>query len=512
MSKIYISLRAAVVYFACITLALALFVNPHTSSAMEVSFIEENVFNCGVEISGVIQNGDLAILKPALEILKAKYPGDAFDGNLDNYNHKRICLDSPGGSLSEALRIVEFLRGSWATGVPIGWATAVPAGAECLSACAVIFLGGSREDMGANPDRILHPLGMLGFHAPSLNIPEGGYSARDVKAAYNVEIQAIGRLLDIADQIDVPTRLIVAMLETPPEDMLYIDTVGKAAAWNIPVGPTIVLDRLTEQSALHVCENLHNPIPFELSPEKKYRYEYSNIPDDAPAFAGMTKDHADSRAYVKGFGQEHLSECKVERPNKVQSGAWTFSYFGQLNIDSERYQYFPASEFPRDTPIALLAPRTKQGWETVTSESIGIFEKQSPQSAHCFVLRNGKLLDHEECQLSIQRSLLFLGESSSTPSHRKTTLLFTWPSGSKTTVSHLDDLEVHRTDFLLNGSSVNDSMEAYSLINTTSLEKVRSAGYSNYQCFTNPKSENQFCFPSWHLPSSILSGGSKSNR
>lgn len=504
MSKNYTSLRAPIVYIACITFVLVLFVTPNTSSAMEVSFVEENVFNCGVEITGVIQNGDLAILKPALEKLKEKYPGDLFEGNLDNWNHKRICLDSPCGSLSEALRIVEFLRE--------GWATAVPAGAECESACAVVFLGGSREDIGAIPDRILHPLGKLGFHAPSLNIPEGGYSARDVKAAYNVEIQAIGRLLDIADQIDVPIRLIVAMLETPPEGMLYIDTVGEAAAWNIPVGPTIVLDRLTEQSALHVCENLHNPIPYELSPEQKYRYEYTMIPDDAPVFTGMTKDHADSQAYVKGFGQEHLSECKVDRPNKARVGAWAFSYFGQLSIDSERYPYFPASEFPRDTPIALLAPRTTHSWETVTLESIGIFGTQSPQSAHCFVLRNGKLLDHEECKLSIRGSLLFLGESNSTPSHRKTTLLFTWPSGSKTTVSHLDDLEAHRTDFLINGNSISDSMEAFSAFNTTSSEKVSSVGYSNYQCFTNPKSENQFCFPSWLLPSHILSSGSKSNR
>lgn len=507
MFNVHISRRLPIVYFACIILVSPIFFAPKTSIAMEVRFVEEAVFNCGVEITGVIQNGDLAILKPALEKLKAKYPGDAFEGNLDNYNHKRICLDSPGGSLSEALRIVEFLRGSWDAGVPVGWATAVPAGAECVSACAVIFLGGSREDMGANPDRILHPLGKLGFHAPSLNIPEGGYSARDVKAAYNVEIKAISRLLDIVDQIDVPMRLIVAMLKTPPEDMLYIDTVEKAAAWNIPVGPTIILDRLTEQSALHVCENLHNPVPYDVSAGKEYRYEYPAIPDDAPAFTGETSDHEDSQAYVIGFGQEHLSICKVNRPNKAGVGVWKFSnYFGYISVEGEGHGYFPASEFPGSTPLALLAPRTKQGWETVTVESDRIFSAQIPESAHCLVLNNGKVLDHEECQLSIHRSLLFLGESGSTPSHRETTLLFTWPSGSKSTVTHLDDLEAHSTDFLLNGNSLSDSKEAYSALNSASIVIAESAtpDNGNYRCFTNPKSEKQFCFPGHHFPSHIM--------
>ena len=54
---------------------------------------------------------------------------------------KLVVLDSPGGAVDNALSMARLIH-------DIGIPTLIPAGKECLSACAVMFLAGSKKFMG----------------------------------------------------------------------------------------------------------------------------------------------------------------------------------------------------------------------------------------------------------------------------------------------------------------------------------------------------------------------------
>lgn len=81
----------------------------------------------------------------------------------DGSNCAVVTLNSPGGSYIEGLRLAALMRKR-------AIATVVEDTAQCYSACAFAFLGGSgyssQKDVGAYIDRMIEPGGILGFHAP----------------------------------------------------------------------------------------------------------------------------------------------------------------------------------------------------------------------------------------------------------------------------------------------------------------------------------------------------------
>lgn len=74
-----------------------------------------------------------------------------------------VTLNGPGGNYTEGLGLADFFRAN-------NIATVIESGAECFSACAFAFLGGtaysSNDRIGQYVDRIIEPGGILGFHAP----------------------------------------------------------------------------------------------------------------------------------------------------------------------------------------------------------------------------------------------------------------------------------------------------------------------------------------------------------
>lgn len=171
------------------------------------------------------------------------YPGDAdrIIDRIDQLQEERgdligsvLCLNSPGGSLLDALRI--------ASGVSV--ATRVRAGDECLSSCALIFMSGHVDFDESVPMawRVLEPGGLLGFHAPSLGTSLGDLSEEEISSLYNLSLATIAEIAStlmtrFAGDIDryFPPSLLAEMLATPPDEMMYIDTVDEAARWNIDV-------------------------------------------------------------------------------------------------------------------------------------------------------------------------------------------------------------------------------------------------------------------------------------
>ncbi|MBN7785241.1 hypothetical protein JYP51_09940 [Ponticoccus gilvus] len=182
---------------------------------------------CTFQLRGEIAAGDAARLQALLE--------ERFPRTHDELSAV-ICLDSPGGSLDEGVRLAE-LFGRY----PVS--TVVPAGADCLSACAVAFMGGSFGwyEYLFNM-RHMHPAARIGFHAPALEVADGDYDAGSVKAAFGVAVEAIARIAGDLDTVPhsstvnrFPRSLLAEMLKHKGEDYLWIETVEQAGVWDIGV-------------------------------------------------------------------------------------------------------------------------------------------------------------------------------------------------------------------------------------------------------------------------------------
>ncbi len=235
-------------------LTLVLTVATHGALAAELSYTRDRVMGCYVSLDGQIENGDVEKFKPflaaALQSFRKLPTYDSNLGHPDAVYSQRICLNSPGGSLPEGIRIAKLIYGEWGT--------AVARGKTCESACSVVFMAGSRspeDDRGIIADRTIHPLARLGFHAPSLGIAEGSYSADVVSKAYAVALAGMGQLYDIAGFIKFPASLIGEMIATPPDQMMYIDTIGQAARWYIGVGPTVSPSGMPALAVINTCNN-----------------------------------------------------------------------------------------------------------------------------------------------------------------------------------------------------------------------------------------------------------------
>lgn len=189
---------------------------------------------CNLILEGLVQIGDLDKLKNAV--------------NSDQY--PRLCLNSPGGSYKEALRIAKFLMDE-----SIG--TAVMEKDVCASACAIIFMAGSAPWKG-RLNRFMHPSSILAFHAPYLPGTLGRHHMRgDIAVAFQAGIRAINRLIRLAEGTVpnfFPNDLLRAMLDKGPNETYAIDTVGKAIRYRIHLfgGRT---PPLTESNFCNACVN-----------------------------------------------------------------------------------------------------------------------------------------------------------------------------------------------------------------------------------------------------------------
>lgn len=184
---------------------------------------------CDFTLSGALESGDAKKFY-SQELLQA--PRSASSSPLFG---QRLCLNSPGGSILEGLRIFE---GIWDSGI----ITVVAPGQRCESACALAFLGGSSFE-GARGTRFqrryLFPGAVLGFHAPGLILPNREiFSKEEIISAFDAAVSSssiIMNMLGISQHGVSPinTYLAQMILSTPPSSMEYIDTMTEAAILDI---------------------------------------------------------------------------------------------------------------------------------------------------------------------------------------------------------------------------------------------------------------------------------------
>lgn len=170
-------------------------------------------------LRGEIAQGDVQRLDAALV-------ASGFSYSQDPWRRIVVSLDSPGGSYHEGLDLALAFRKR-------GLATVVHSGDQCMSACAIAFLGGTalpKDPEQARdkdplpdqlPDRSLEPRAVLGYHAPYLALTGERYDASVVADAYRSAVLAISRLIAVADKLYVVPAELPRLL-APTKDEIFV--------------------------------------------------------------------------------------------------------------------------------------------------------------------------------------------------------------------------------------------------------------------------------------------------
>ena len=246
-----------------IALSISLLSQPSLVFAAEIALVESHPMGCEYKVTGLINDGD------AEKIDKILKENDWFEVAARGW---KICLDSPGGSFVEGVKLAETFAAN-----SIG--TVVAQNNVCESACAIAFMGGSYfnpEGESRLVSRIMHPTAKLGFHAPALLIPEGSYSKSEVDKAYEIALKAVVELSDMRSSgYEIRESLFKHTLKTPFESMHYVDTVGKALRYKIDVSYVGISSGIVQNITNNICKNailriednegIWNTTPFKFS-------------------------------------------------------------------------------------------------------------------------------------------------------------------------------------------------------------------------------------------------------
>ncbi len=220
---------------SAILLWFVLWIAPQVSAAADLVPGGDPEMECHATLSGVIGHGDAAMVARFLEANPSE-------------QGRPICLDSPGGLWAEGLALMELFHEH---AIP----TAVAAGAQCESACAIAFLGGSVRAMTPMPfrARFLHVGAQLGFHAPALEVPPGQYDEATVLAAFNGAMQVVTGLTAWSERLALSDDFLVSLFGTPHDEMYMIDTVGKAAELSVHLVGHVLPQQLTVPMIEQAC-------------------------------------------------------------------------------------------------------------------------------------------------------------------------------------------------------------------------------------------------------------------
>jgi hypothetical protein len=200
-----------------------------------------DIAQCDYYFSGSIEAGDADRIEAAIAATASG---------------TRLCLNSPGGDFVEGLRMFHVIWNKDSV------ATYVRNGDNCLSACAIAFLGGSLVvGTGAirSKNAVIEPGAWLGFHAPRLVLPDGGaHSSANVRDAYALALIDTSRLFALTQNVEHGARgmsefLFARTIATPPDLIYAIDTIGKASLAQVSLAQ-VPFPEITWGGLRNVCD------------------------------------------------------------------------------------------------------------------------------------------------------------------------------------------------------------------------------------------------------------------
>ena len=129
-----------------------------------------------------------------------------------------LSLNSPGGSLAEAMRLARFIK-KWSL------VTVVDKGDRCESACALAFFSAFDEFEGySGARRFAHLESRIGIHQPILALVPSDPRVANARPAdlFRLANLATGEVARLFLQTGVSIGLLDRMYATPPDDMLIL--------------------------------------------------------------------------------------------------------------------------------------------------------------------------------------------------------------------------------------------------------------------------------------------------
>ena len=454
----------------------------------EVEKTPDDEMHCYLSVNGQIEEGDVEKIRAAMADFDADHPDEqrlTYPNSMNSW--RKVCFDSSGGSFSEGVEIAQYLLSE-----QVG--SAVPRDAECVSACAVAFMGGthdSKTDAGDLIWRQLHPLGSLGFHASFIEVPDRNYSNRVVQMAFEGALSNIGLLLDRGDDMHFPRSLLLRMLNTASGDMHYVETVGEASRWGIAIAPVAPRNALEPESVVNACYN--QEAFFQDRPMRVFA--------DGGDVEMRHETAASFGLLPFGFRSELASACEIS-----QIAASEHYRYGPLTHRASHYVTENAGVYPYQmydplTPIAALADT--DGKPPVRIQE---FNVRRQADAVCLVFADNELTDSEACRwegILTRRSDMSVEE----------VWQFHWPSGSRTLVVP-GDAQAGEID-TINGSparkiaswAIPESLSA-AIHETAEVLTFGEDAWLSENCWKNKETERVFCVGSFEEMKILHSEGS----
>lgn len=385
------------------------------ASAAEYTLLRDHPQNCVMKLSGTIAPGDLdgfkAFIREQITPLNLPLVGGA--QGIESGPAPRICLDSPGGSLAEAVRMALYIKDGYSeaegTFILRNMGTMVAAGDACHSACSVLFLAGqaSEGDHGNFPDRRLHVRGALGFHAPSLDVPNGDYSKASVDKAFRLAVQAISQLMSRADTLDMSPALIDQMLSVPPATLGHLDTVAAAQAYGVTLEGLSVPRGLTRDRVGQLCDMARQP-GASLSVAGGQSGAY--VPNFYELYRGMDRswntfeEEGRTVRFEMGVFDEGGYTCSGELGRTDQNALWgsvTVDDWGgtgtSFSVSAEAWKFYPP-QMPMGEIAAIM-----EGRDALTADVVFAGETAELDTT-CALFERGTLIAQEPCRVSYLES------------------------------------------------------------------------------------------------------------
>jgi hypothetical protein len=149
----------------------------------------------------------------ALTVTGTIMPGSAetFAAAIDSYAEyiKTVALDSPGGSVVDALAMGKLIRDK-------ALSTSVAAGSLCASSCPLVFAGGK--------ERVAAPTAAIAVHQIYAATPSDASLASRIAAAGNAMSDAQSMTAEISRyliEMGIDPEVWLRALETPPDRLSY---------------------------------------------------------------------------------------------------------------------------------------------------------------------------------------------------------------------------------------------------------------------------------------------------
>ncbi len=369
---------------------------------------------CKLSLSGPIEQGDYDrfIAAAQTSFIPMEEVGESTSANT-------ICLDSPGGSLLEGMLLARHFYEE-------GVGTVLRSGDLCASACALMFMMG--RAVGPEVSFINRKMDInakLGFHRPSLRLQaEGAFGSRDIEDSYDMAVTAVVDYIVLANktapwssQPMVHSDLVERIFATPGDDIFFIDTVEKAARWDIELLGMTMPTTIDEERAYYACENalqwkvaLHEaPLDFVgLNLSAYSAYSNRELTETGQRFS-VTSSKAGyaSAGCMVDFTDQRLRICGEDEYIGTTFGAGTCSADA-----TDGFEWVsPLALWRPDTKLSQLnepwLPQVKRGTCQIHSAAGILTDNES-----CLV---GVSFQYAEGQVVVSRT-------------------FAWPSGSNTLV------------------------------------------------------------------------------